>query len=59
MNIGVYTDYDSVMVYHSGRPAPPGKLLLHTTTTPLIEIAGDGKAAKGFWLMSGIESGLA
>lgn len=58
-NVGVYTDYDSVMKYHSNRPAPPGKLILHETTTPLIEVAGDGQTAKGFWLMAGVESGLA
>jgi hypothetical protein len=58
-NIGAYTDYDSMIAYHLGRPAPPGKLLLHTTTTPLIEFAGDGKTARGFWLLSGVESGLA
>ena len=58
-NVGVYTDYDSVMKYHSGRPAPAGKLILHETTTPIIEVAGDGQTAKGFWLMAGVESGLA
>ncbi|KAF5984887.1 hypothetical protein FCOIX_2365 [Fusarium coicis] len=58
-NVGVYTDYDSIMAYHSGRPSPPGKLILHETTTPLIEVAGDGETAKGFWLMAGVESGLA
>lgn len=57
-NAGVYTDYDSVMAYHSGRPAPPGKLILHETTTPLIEVAEDGEMAKGFWLMAGVESDL-
>ena len=54
---GVYTDYDSIMAYHTGRPSPKGKLILHYTTTPAIEIAEDGKTAKGFWVMAGIESG--
>ncbi|KAI1027504.1 hypothetical protein LB503_013447, partial [Fusarium chuoi] len=58
-NVGVYTDYDSIMAYHTGRPSPLGKLILHETTTPLIEVAGDGETAKGFWLMAGVESGLA
>ncbi|KIW88818.1 uncharacterized protein Z519_10302 [Cladophialophora bantiana CBS 173.52] len=58
-NVGVYTDYDSVMKYHSGRPAPAGKLILHETTTPVIEVAADSQTAKGFWLMAGVESGLA
>ncbi|ERT01002.1 hypothetical protein HMPREF1624_02238 [Sporothrix schenckii ATCC 58251] len=57
-NVGVYTDYDSVMKYHTGRPSPKGKLILHETTTPLIEVAEDGETAKGFWLMAGVESGL-
>lgn len=56
-NVGVYTDYDSVMAYHSGRPSPVGKLILHMTNTPVIEVAEDGKTAKGFWLMNGLESG--
>ncbi|KAK7941591.1 uncharacterized protein PG986_013978 [Apiospora aurea] len=57
-NVGVYTGHDSVMAYHTGRPAPAGKLILHQTTTPAIEVAGDGETAKGFWLMAGLESGL-
>ncbi|CAK7219766.1 hypothetical protein SBRCBS47491_003962 [Sporothrix bragantina] len=57
-NNGVYTEYDSVMAYHSGRPAPPGKLILHETSTPVIEVAEDGETAQGYWLMSGVESGL-
>lgn len=57
-NAGQYTDYDSVMHYHRGRPHPVGKLLTHYTTTPVIEVAGDGRTAKGVWILSGIESGL-
>ena len=57
-NAGRYTDYDSVIRYHQGRPHPEGKLVTHYTTTPVIEVAGDGKTAKGVWLMAGIESGL-
>ncbi|KAH7007854.1 uncharacterized protein B0I36DRAFT_356948 [Microdochium trichocladiopsis] len=56
-NVGVYTDYDSVMKYHSGGPSPVGKLILHMTNTPVIEVAEDGQTAKGFWLMNGLESG--
>lgn len=56
-NNGVYTNYDSIMAYHTGRPSPIGKLILHETTTPLIEVAEDGETAKGFWLMAGVESG--
>ena len=37
---------------------PVGKLILHATTTPVIEVAADGETAKGVWLMAGTESGL-
>lgn len=57
-NDGVYTDWDTVMAYHRGRPHPIGKLILHYTTTPVIEVSADGTTGKGMWLMAGIESGL-
>jgi hypothetical protein len=57
-NAGIYTTYESVICYHQGRPTPVGKLILHYTTTPVIEVAGDGKTAKGIWIMAGCESGL-
>ena len=57
-NVGAYTTYESVTAYHRGRPRPIGKLLLHYTTTPVIEIGADGQTAKGLWLMAGTESGL-
>jgi hypothetical protein len=57
-NAGVYTTWESVTRYHRGRPAPAGKLILHATTTPVIEVAGDAETAKGVWLMAGTESGL-
>lgn len=57
-NVGVYTGYDSIMAYHRGRPKPVGKLLLHQTNTPVIEVAEDGETAKGYWIMNGLESGL-
>lgn len=57
-NAGEYTEYDSVIRYHEGRPSPEGKLILHATTTPVIEVAADGETAKGVWLMAGTESGL-
>ena len=55
---GVYTDWDTIMEYHRGRPHPVGKLILHYTTTPVIEVAADGSTAKGLWIMMGLESGL-
>lgn len=57
-NNGVYTNWDSITAYHAQRPSPVGKLTMHFTTTPLIEVAADGQTAKGLWIMSGVESGL-
>ena len=57
-NAGVYKTWDSVMAYHRKRPSPAGKLLVHYLASPLIEIAADGKTAKGTWIVAGIESGL-
>ena len=57
-NLGVYNNWDSIMSYHQNRPAPKGKLLFHYVTTPVIEIASDGRTAKGLWIVNGLESGL-
>jgi len=57
-NSGIYNTWDSVMEYHRDRPSPEGKLLVHFTTSPLIEVAGDGQTAKGVWIVAGVESGL-
>ncbi|MET0974762.1 MAG: nuclear transport factor 2 family protein, partial [Leifsonia sp.] len=57
-NAGQYTTWESVTRYHRDRPRPEGKLILHATTTPVIEVAADGRTAKGVWLMAGTESGL-
>jgi hypothetical protein len=57
-NDGVYTDWDAVTEYHRGRPHPIGKLILHFTTTPVIEVSADGETAKGLWIMMGLESGV-
>jgi hypothetical protein len=34
----------------------PGGLFVHTQTTPVIEVAGDGKTAKGVWMSPGLET---
>ena len=57
-NTGVYTDWDNVMAYHRGRPAPVGKLINHQLTTPVIEVSEDGETARGLWFLVGTESGL-
>lgn len=43
------------------KPAGPppdrkGVMIIHTLTTPVIEVAGDGKAAKGIWISPGVET---
>jgi len=57
-NSGIYNTWDSVMEYHRNRPSPKGKLLVHFTASPLIEVAADGQTAKGAWIIAGVESGL-
>lgn len=57
-NNGIYTDWDTIVAYHAQRPNPPGKLILHYVTSPIIEVAEDGQTAKGMWMMTGLESGL-
>jgi hypothetical protein len=37
------------------KPAP-GTLFIHTLTSPVIEVAGDGKTAKGIWTSPGAET---
>lgn len=36
----------------------PGFMIMHTLTTPVIEIAGNGKTAKGVWISPGHETGF-
>lgn len=57
-NLGVYTRYESIMAYHSGRPNPVGKLIFHYVANPSIQVADDRKTAKGVWIAAGVESGL-
>lgn len=57
-NLGKYTNWDSIVAYHRNRPKPVGKLLFHYLASPVIEVAEDGKTAKGLWIMTGLESGL-
>src|SRR3954447_22760519 len=57
-NAGQYTTWESVTRYHRDRPSPEGKLILHYTTSPVIEVAQDGQTAKGVFTIAGSESGL-
>ncbi len=55
---GVYEGYEHIAQFHEQRPAAPGKLLFHSITTPVIEVADDLKTAKGIFLLQGFESGV-
>ncbi len=37
---------------------PMGELFMHSLTTPIIEIAGDGQTAKGVWYSPGFVTGV-
>lgn len=54
---GVYKGYENVIKFNQGRPNPAGKMLFHAIDTPVIEVAGDCKTAKGVWLLHGAEGG--
>ncbi len=49
IDISGWTD-DEILEVYGG----VGQLLLHVTTTAIIEIAADGKTAKGFWYSPGM-----
>lgn len=58
---GVYKGIDGVhraMVetHQSMNIGKPGFLFVHTQTTPVIEVAGDGKTSKGVWMSPGLET---
>ena len=59
---GVYEGPDAAercyLVDHQRLPeeALAGALHMHTLTTPVIEVAGDGKTAKGVWISPGVET---
>ncbi len=54
IDVSGWTD-DQILEVYGG----VGQLLLHVTTTAIIEVAADGKTAKGFWYSPGMiaESG--
>jgi hypothetical protein len=45
-----------VKTHQSMNVGKPGFLFVHTQTTPVIEVAGDGKTAKGVWMSPGLET---
>ena len=61
-SFGLYKGYEGVKRMYVGahnyiEGERIGQMHMHTLTTPVIEIAGDGKTAKGVWISPGQESG--
>ena len=46
---------DELRRYYLNRPRLNGKMISHFMTNPVIEVAGNGETAKGFWLAVGNE----
>ena len=42
---------------HIGKASAPGEIFMHTLTTPLVEIAGDGQTAQAMWYTPGFTTG--
>lgn len=55
---GVYEGYESVAKWWEKRPNPPGKMILHAITTPIVEVAEDLQTAKAVFILMGVECGL-
>jgi hypothetical protein len=57
MQWGVYKGYKSIerlyAKYHNDKIVGPGVMAVHALTTPVIEVAGDGKTAKAVWVSPG------
>ena len=52
---GKYSSREKVSTYYE-KDSVPGKFLLLLPVTPVIEVAGDGKSAKGLWFVLGMDS---
>jgi hypothetical protein len=63
LNRGVYEGIEGVrkfvMATAKGEGDRIGHLHLHALTTPVIEVAADGKTAQGVWVSPGVETGPA
>lgn len=55
--IGRDVVWDYYVKPHIGKICKPGEAFMHTLTTPLIEIAGDGKTAQAMWYTPGYGTG--
>jgi hypothetical protein len=57
MSFGVYDGYEGIQrcyaKFHAEKVVGPGTMAVHALTTPVIEVAGDGKTAKGVWISPG------
>lgn len=58
MPMGVYTGGDAAcrcfVTDHHADATEPGGMTIHNISTPVIEVAGDGKTARGIWFSPGI-----
>lgn len=53
-NSGVFVGLENIARYFEVRAGrEPGKMICHAITTPVIEVAQDGKTAKGVWIATG------
>jgi hypothetical protein len=57
--VGIYDGIESIRSFYTGvgrfvQGDRRGHLNVHTLTTPVIEVAGDGKTAQGVWLSPGV-----
>jgi hypothetical protein len=58
-NFGVFKGREGIkraLDAHGIMGTAPGSMFIHTLTTPVIEIAEDGKTAKGVWISPGAET---
>lgn len=55
-NTGFYVTLDSIRKWYTTRPSGTGVLASRPISTGLVELAGDGKTAKGLWYCIGQET---
>lgn len=55
-NTGFYVTLDSIRKWYATRPSGTGVLQSYPISTGLVELAGDGKTAKGLWYCIGQET---
>ena len=55
-NTGFYVTLDSIRKWYATRPSGTGVLSSYPVSTGLVELAGDGKTAKGLWYCIGQET---